>query len=463
MLPEHDQLLWQRLTAQLRRMVPATTFEIWLAPLRWGGIDNETIVVLVPPESHSWIEDRFLSVLAVAAQHALATPEPPAIALRSTTHRDDAAPSQRRSAPPPDPAPPPASRQPQLHPKYTFEQFVIGASNRFAHAAALAAAELPGSTFNPIFLVGPPGTGKTHLLHSIGNYITAYGSGLSVRYTTAEDFANHFRTALDRRQIDPFKTAYRGTDVLLLDDVQFLARKARTEEEFFHTFNTLREAGSQIVLTSDRHPRDMSGLEQRLCQRFESGLLIELAPPDASLRRALVRKRALLDDIDLSAESVTLIADRVTDNVRSIEAALIRIAAYASLTGDAIDLPLVTRVLDQLYGRGGLQRSREAISVDRIQRLVAQAYGLTIDELLSSSRTARIAWPRQLAMYFAREHTNQSLPAIGAAFGGRDHTTVLHACRRAGERLAGDQDDAQRAEGIVRELLGSSSESDRSS
>ena len=286
-------------------------------------------------------------------------------------------------------------------------------------------------------LVGPPGVGKTHLLHAIGNYIAAYGGGLGVRCTTAEDFTNDFRGALERRSIAPFKRHYRATGVLLIDDVQFLANKTRTGEEFFHTFNALRESGSQIVMTADRTPQQMSGLEQRLCQRFDAGLTVTIERPDLAMRRAIIVKRAELDGISISADVIETIAERVTDTVRAVEAALIRIAAYASLQRLPVTPDVAQRVLDQLYGREQARAPRQP-AISEIQALVAEAFALAPDELLSSSRAARITWPRQLAMFLAREQTGASLPAIGGAFGGRDHTTVLHACRRVDERAARD-------------------------
>jgi chromosomal replication initiator protein len=329
----------------------------------------------------------------------------------------------------------------RLNPKFTFEQFVIGDANRFAHAAALAVAELPGQAYNPLFIVGPPGVGKTHLLHSVGNYVRAYGGGLTVRYTTVERFTNEFLEALKARDVDAFKHRYRRNDVLLIDDVQFLESKVKTEEEFFHTFNALHETGSQLVLTSDRPPRDMAALQDRLRQRFESGLLVDIQSPDPRTRLTVLRKRAHHDGVALADDGVLeLIADRVTDNVRGLEAALIRVVAYASLTDAVIDRALADEVLTQLYGRAARNAAAGPPTVELIQEVVADVFGLTREELVSPSRTARVAWPRQVAMYLSREHTHETLPAIGRSFGGRDHSTVLHACKRAASRIGTDPD-----------------------
>ena len=327
-----------------------------------------------------------------------------------------------------------------LNPKYRFEQFVIGDANRFAHAAALAVAELPGQAYNPLFIYGPPGVGKTHLLHSIGNYVQVCSGGLSVRYTTVETFTNQFIAAVSGGGMDRFKGRFRRTDVLLIDDVQFLASKAKTEEEFFHTFNALYEAGSQLVLTSDRLPRDLDAVEDRLRERFEAGLVTAISQPDLPTRLTVLRKRVQHDGIELADDEVLrLIADRVPTNVRGLEGALIRVVAFASLTGRPVSATVAAEVLADLYPPGTpLVGSAPALTVESIQDLTATAFGLTREELLSHSRRAQLTWPRQVAMYLAREHTAETLPAIAVRFGGRNHTTVLHACRRTAERIASD-------------------------
>jgi chromosomal replication initiator protein len=341
------------------------------------------------------------------------------------------------------PASPGAAGQ-QPNPRYTFDQFVIGGSNRFAHAAALAVAENPGTAYNPLYLCGPPGVGKTHLLHAIATYLDHYAGGLRIRLTSAEGFANEFIGALQGGGIDAFKARHRDVDVLLVDDVQFLMAKARTEEEFFHTFNHLREAGAQIVLTSDRPPRDLAKLEDRLRDRFESGLVAQVLPPDLQTRRAVLLKRAALDGIaPPPADVIDTIAGRITVNLRALEGALIRVVAFASLTSRPVDSELADEVLDELGPARESPGTRRAPTVDEIQRITCQAFGVTHEELLSASRAARVAWPRQVAMYLAREHTGASLPTIGAEFGGRGHTTVLHACRRTAERIAADPEVGQ--------------------
>ena len=449
--------IWTRLQAELRRRVPDATFDTWLAPLAWGGVeDGDRVVLLAGADVRDWVAQRYAAILQDAARTVLGDArdgrrpgrrqrrQRQGLRRFRRAHRARAA---TRASARPAPADDPTSALfaddgAPLNAKYTFEQFVIGDANRFAHAAALAVAELPGQAYNPLFIVGPPGVGKTHLLHSIGNYIDAYGGGLTVRYTTVERFTNEFLEALKARDVDAFKHRYRRNDVLLIDDVQFLESKVKTEEEFFHTFNALHETGAQIVLTSDRPPRDMAALEDRLRQRFESGLLVDIRKPDPATRLTVLRKRALHDGVDADPDVLRVIADRVTDNLRSLEAALIRVVAYASLTGRPIDAELADDVLTQLYGRQqerAIAAGGEA-TVEHIQDLVAEAFGLTREELLSRSRAARVAWPRQVAMYLAREHTHATLPAIGRSFGGRDHSTVLHAIRRATDRMSTDPD-----------------------
>lgn len=438
--PEH---IWNAVQEHLRQAVPPDTYDIWLAPLRATEHDGEVLVLEAPAELCAWVADRFARVLQASAAAVLGphvtidvrSADAPAKAKRSAAQAR--AEAHDRDTP-----------GHELNPKFTFDQFVIGDSNRFAHAAALAVAELPGQAYNPLFIYGPPGVGKTHLLHSIGNYVLAYGAGLSVRYTTVETFTNDFLAALQRGDMGGFKGRYRHADVLLVDDVQFLVSKAKTEEEFFHTFNALHDMGSQLVLTSDCLPRDLGALEDRLRERFEAGLVTAIGPPDVSTRLTVLRKRAQHDGVTFAEDEVLpLLAERVPDNVRALEGAFIRVVAFASLTGRAVTAELTEEVLADLYP-AAQRAGNQSPTVESIQDLTADAFGLTREELLSASRAARLAWPRQVAMYLAREHTGETLPAIGARFGGRNHTTVMHACRRAAERVATDPEALE----VVRRL-----------
>jgi chromosomal replication initiator protein len=431
--PDH---IWSAIQDELRQAVPADMYDVWLAPLRAIGVEDGVLVVEAPRELRTWVADRFARVLQASVAAVLGPEITVDVRSGASTGPAPRGPATARETPTSS-----VTEHHGINANLTFEQFVIGDANRFAHAAALAVAELPGHAYNPLFVYGPPGVGKTHLLHSIGNYVLAYGGGLSVRYTTVETFTNQFLAALQRGDMDRFKGSYRHADVLLIDDIQFLASKAKTEEEFFHTFNALHDLGSQLVLTSDRLPRDLGALEDRLRERFEAGLVTAIEPPDLSTRVAVLRKRAQHDGVVLADDGVLpLLADRAPHSVRALEGALIRVVAFASLTGRPLTSALAAKVLDDLYpARGGQAGDRATpLTVEAIQDITADAFGLTRDELLSASRAARLAWPRQVAMYLAREHTGETLPAIGARFAGRNHTTVLHAYRRTAQRIAAD-------------------------
>ena len=427
---------WRDIRDQVRQAVGDSTFDIWIAPLEVKAWDGDVLTIQAPRATQAWVAKRFGRILETSAR-AVFGPDA-TISFGGGESRSD--PSSHRGRP---------DAIGSLNPRYSFEQFIIGDGNRLAHAASLAVAELPGQAYNPLFLHAPPGLGKTHLLHAIGNYVLAFGGGAAVRYTTVEDFTNHFISALSTRSIDRFKHAYRDADVLLIDDVQFLASKAKTEEEFFHTFNALYENGRQLVLTCDRLPRELTTVEERLRERFESGLVADIRPPDFATRVAILRKRAALDRVPLRDTAVLdLIAERVTDNIRALEGALIRIVAHHSLTGRPIDTALGAGVLDHMYPSPRAGRT----SIDEIKTTIAAHYDLSVAELVSTSRASRIAWPRQLAIHAARELTSQSLQSIGAAFGGRNHATVLHACRRVAERVHTDPESAAEVEELIAAL-----------
>jgi chromosomal replication initiator protein len=416
--------IWHRFRAELRQAVNESTWHIWLEPLELHSIAGSTLLLTAPDSVRTWVQGRFAPLLQACAETALG----PGARVEFGGPQEP----PPASATPPQPV---TARQ-DLDPRMTFEQFVIGDSNRMAHAAALAVAEMPSLTYNPLFVCGPPGLGKTHLLHSIANYVTEHGDGLTARYTTGEAFTDHFVGAVHTGGMDAFRSAYRGVDVLLVDDVQFLQRKARTEEEFFHTFNELKLAGAQIVLTSDRPPRDLDALEDRLRERFASGLVCDVQPADRATRLTILRKRVLQDAIrGVEPEALDLIADRVVTNIRVLEGALIRVVAFASLTSRAITAGLADEVLSGLYPE---LRPPHRRTIEDIQRKTCEAFDVTFDELLSASKVQRVALARQFAMYLARELTDETLPSIGRAFGNRNHTTVLHACRRTAQRIASD-------------------------
>jgi chromosomal replication initiator protein len=414
---------WNAIRTELRSAVKEAAWHSWLAELRAREVVGDTLVVEASDRVRTYVANRFGRLLQACAAAILG----PDMRIELVAPGSEVEPQAGR-----------AGFRPALNPRLTFDQFVIGDANRMAHAAALAVAEMPGLAYNPLYICGDPGLGKTHLLHSIANYVSSYGDGLSVRYTTAEEFTSGFVGArADGGAMKTFKTAHRDVDVLLVDDVQFLAQKAKTEEEFFHTFNALIAAGAQIVLTSDQPPRDLGGLEERLRARFESGLVTELDRPDVATRLTILRKRIDQDEIGpVDEDALELIAKRVEESVRALEGALIRVVAFSSLTGRPLTAELAAEVLGTLYPAPTARPRRRTVA--EIQATTCDAFGVTLDEMRSSSRAAKVAWARQVAMYLARELTDDTLPAIGRAF-GRNHTTVLHACKRTADRMASDR------------------------
>ncbi len=427
---------WAQIRRALAAAVGERTYGLWLEPLDCAGLDDGVLRLTGPQQVCCWAATRLGPVLDTCV-HAV-------LGADVRVEVDAAGPAAAARADPSRPRPVAAA----FNPKYDFEQFVIGPSNRLAHAAALAVAELPGQAYNPLFLYGPPGLGKTHLLHAIGNYVQAYSAGLEVRYTTVEAFTNEFVSSLGAGVggKHAFKDRFRGVDVLLIDDIQFLERKAHTEQELFHTFNALYETGSQLVITSDRTPAALAQLEDRLRERFQSGLVTDICRPDYATRLTILRKRAAHDGLAIADDqALALIAASVTANVRALEGALIRVVAYASLTGAPLTGALAQEVIDRL----GLRSQPAATpTIATIQDAVCAHFAISREELLSRSRAQRLAWPRHVAMYLARELTEHSLPLIGREFADRDHSTVLNACRRAAERL---QSDAQ-AHSVVERL-----------
>ena len=439
-LPESPQTTWEDARRELRAEVTEFAFHMWFEPLEPAGHDGHTLFLRAPGHVRSWVGDRYGDLLEQVVRR---TGGARRVELVDESWRPE---PEHRTLNTEHPAREGART---LNPKYTFSQFVIGDGNRLAHAAALAVAEQPGQTYNPLFIHGPPGLGKTHLLHAIGNYVAAYGSGLRVTYATVEDFTADFVQAVRRGKAEGFRERFRDTDVLLLDDIQFLADKLKTKEEFFHTFNSLYETGGQLVLTSDRSPADLEAFEARLTERFECGLVADLQPPSLDVRLAILRKRAKLDALTgVGDETLEEIASQVQASVRVLEGALIRVVAYASLRGVQATPDLAREVLDRLYP----QRQELACTLERIQEVTAEAFGLTRETLLARDRRPAVAQARQVAMYLARELTDEALPAIGRSFGGRNHTTVLHAHRKVAADARADEGTRRRIDAVRTKL-----------
>ncbi|HKT44648.1 MAG TPA: chromosomal replication initiator protein DnaA [Gaiellaceae bacterium] len=430
--------LWNDVSGRLRSALNDTTYGTWFADTAGLALDDNRFVVAVPNDfTRDWIEGHFLELIGAAIREI--TGGDRAVELQVTSvsapPASDAAPQATRVAPVERLVP----HRPEsggFNAKYTFDSFVIGSSNRFAHAAALAVAEAPAQAYNPLFIYGSTGLGKTHLLQAVAQYVSEHSREMSVRYVTSETFMNDFINSLRDKRIEGFKQRYRTYDVLLIDDVQFFEHKERIQEEFFHTFNSLYEAGSQIVMSSDRPPRDIATLEERLRSRFEWGLITDIQPPDLETRIAILRKKVKTDGIHVpEPEVLTFIAGRVSTNIRELEGALTRVVAFSSLTGRTMSVELSQDVLKDVFPQG----EAAEVSIKRIQELVSERFSLSLEELCGDKRSQNIVYPRQVAMYLSRELTDSSLPKIGKEFGGRDHTTVIHATSKIARLIREDR------------------------
>jgi chromosomal replication initiator protein len=433
-VPTQPDEIWDDIRDELRQETPDFKFHIWIDPLELAAVRGLTVYVRAPEHIRMSVAERYLPLLRRAASARFDADAMVEIVGADWKPPTDGNGASGGGASPPAIGNGAGHRRDHLKPKYTFDQFVIGEGNRFAHAAALAVAELPAHSYNPLFLHGSPGIGKTHLLHAIGNYVELYGSGLRVRYATIEEFTSEFVEAVRVKNTADFKQRFRNADVVLIDDVQFLTGRARTREEFFHTFNALLDSGRQLVMTSDCAPEDIPGLEDRLTERFRSGLVVELDTPEVGVRRAILAKRARLDDLEVPPEVIAEIADRVTTSVRALEGALIRVVAYASLKGEPTTPALVRHVLRRL----GEDNAKDACDIAEILDAAAQEFGVEREALLARDRRPAVATARQVAMYLARELTEHSLPEIGRGIGGRNHTTVLHAVNRVSAAIRSD-------------------------
>jgi chromosomal replication initiator protein len=424
--------LWTEVSERLRAALNDKTYRTWFSEAEGLELSDESFVLAVPNDfTREWIESHFLGLIDAAVRDATGEERRINLSVRQVETGGAPGPAPEHQLEVAEP-----SRIEGLNEKYTFDSFVIGSSNRFAHAAALAVAEAPAQAYNPLFIYGQTGLGKTHLLQAIGQYVGEHSRDLSVCYVTSERFMNDFINSLRDKRIEGFKQRYRTFGVLLIDDIQFLEHKERIQEEFFHTFNTLYEAGKQIVISSDRPPRQIATLEQRLRSRFEWGLMTDIQPPDLETRIAILQKKARADGIDVQdPQLLTFIAGRVSSNIRELEGALTRVVAFSSLTGRPMTVELAQDVLRDVFPQGEAAQ----VTIERIQDEVSERFSLSKEELIGDRRSQNIVYPRQVAMYLSRELTDSSLPRIGRHFGGRDHTTVIHATSKIARLIREDR------------------------
>jgi chromosomal replication initiator protein len=452
--------VWTGAQELLRTILNPDIFNLWFAPLKAVASDGESITLEVANDfCELWLKDNYLGLIQDALAHASGKQLKVNFKVSSHTPSsrntkvpvlggngagDEIAEEVREESPRTAARAPREMREPRelaqskdthlFNPKNTFDNFVVGSNNSFAHAAAMAVAQAPGKSYNPLFLYGGVGLGKTHLLHAIGHYVTDHKKGAKVAYVSSEKFTNEYIDAIQNNALVRFRKKYRQTDVLLIDDIQFLAGKERIQEEFFHTFNALHEAHKQIVLTCDRPASELQNLEHRLVSRFEWGLLTDLQPPDVETRVAILRKKEDAMNVQLPSEVINFLAQRIRANIRRLEGALIRVASYAALTGKRVSVEIAESLLRDLLTEEG----RYTITTEAIQKRVAEHFDIRMGDMTSKRRPENIAFPRQIAMYLSRQLTDSSLSVIGDAFGGRDHGTVLHACRLVKDRMEVD-------------------------
>jgi chromosomal replication initiator protein len=424
----------EELLELIRERVSGDSYQRWFAGLGWGGDDGKTVTLLVPNPIHQFFLEsnyqpmmeaalaevlpggRKLQFLAMETEEPEFVPPPP---VETASRRSEKNEDRRGTA---------------LNPRNTFETFVVGSNNQFAYAAALAVSQAPARTYNPLFIYGGSGLGKTHLLQAIGHSVLQSKKGSRVVYLTSEQFTNEFIDAIQHGSLVKFRKKYRHADVLMIDDIQFLAGKERSQEEFFHTFNALHDGHKQIVLSSDRPACEIEKLEQRLVSRFEWGMTAELQPPDMETRMAILQSKAAALNIQIPSWIIEFLAERIRNNVRRLEGALTRVASYQSMSGREVTRDMLENLLRDIFQ----EQARKAVTIDQIQRKVAEQYDVRLADMTSKRRPANIAFPRQVAMYLARELTQSSLTEIGDAFGGKDHGTVIHANKLVRKRMAED-------------------------
>jgi chromosomal replication initiator protein len=436
--------LWARLIECLARTLPTPVLDNWIRPCRLVAVEGDHLRIGAPNKfSRDWLAQNYLDALHQAAREVLGGHP------RITLIVDEAVPAE--------PVSPPRMERVErasgggtvegLNPRYTFDAFVVGSSNQFAQAACQAVAELPSRAYNPLFIYGGVGLGKTHLLHAVGHQCVRLFPGMSVAYLSSERFTNELINAIRYDRTAEFRARYRTIDLLLIDDIQFISGKERTQEEFFHTFNDLYESRKQIIVSSDSSPKDIPEIEERLRSRFEWGLIADIQPPDFETRVAIIKKKAALERVRLGDDVAYLIASRIKSNIRELEGSLTRMIAFCALTAREMTVDLAQEVLGELWGE-----DEKIITIDQIQRRVCDFFGLKMSDLKAKNRTKAIAFPRQVAMYLSRQMTHSSLSEIGRAFGGKDHTTVLHAVDKIQTLLQDDPKLRKTIDGLVQSV-----------
>jgi len=436
--------LWERVVDRCYEYLPSVTVDTWIKPIEVVGLSNGTLSIAVPNKFYmSWFSENYEEIIKKVLKEIYGREiDLSYVVKRESGRKGQSGPTEAKQEDNES-----RRNKNNFNPKYTFENFVVGPGNQLAHASSIAVAENPGKVYNPLFIYGGVGLGKTHLLYAIGHRALEKKPNLNVCYISTEKFVNELIESIKNDRMDQFRRKYRKLDILLIDDIQFIAGKDRTQEEFFHTFNELYNEGKQIVISSDKPPTEMNNIEDRLRSRFQWGLIVDIQPPDLETRIAILRKKAEMEGISLSYEVAHMIAKRIKSNIRELEGCLTKISATASIMGKEISLELVRSILDTLYPQQEL-----SVSAENIIKLVASKFGMKVSEIKSKKRNRNIVIPRQLAMYLIRKLTPLSLPEIGEIFGGMDHTSVLHGIRKMENLLKTDNDLLKIAREIEEEL-----------
>ncbi len=442
-----DNAIWEELLAHLRSQLSEREFNTWFTQVKPVGIQEGSFVIGVAGSfARDWIRDNYLSQIEAGLKHLGA--DMPRVGLQVLPLEES---RQQDIFALPEaeyPQPTAATTRTRLNTKYRFESFVVGSNNNLAYAAAQAITERPGQTYNPLFLYGDAGLGKTHLMHAVGHEVAARFPKLAIEYVTTEAFTNDLINAIREKDTNSFRERYRSVDLLLVDDVQFIAGKEQTQEEFFHTFNSLYEAGKQIILSSDRPPKNIPTLENRLRSRFEWGLITDIQPPEFETRVAILEQNAQFRNVKLPTDVAEYIARQATSNIRELEGALVRVIVYVSMNGSTMSVEAAANALSDVFETGEV-----VLSMDEILRVVGKSFGIDVKDLRSKGRRQELVVPRQLAMYLIREHTQHSFPEIGQFFSGRDHSTVMYSITKFTQRV-GEDGDLQRKLREIRHTLG---------